>query len=79
MKGMTVNVISFSLVDLFLLELAPTAFSTISWKFYLVFISIAVCGSGFHIFCLHRYFEAAFGENFWVPNQYHRFQTGGLN
>ncbi|OGE54942.1 hypothetical protein PENARI_c005G01390 [Penicillium arizonense] len=49
-KGMTLNVISFALINLFWLELAPTAFATITWKFYLVFVSISVLGSAFIFF-----------------------------
>ncbi|KAL4939227.1 hypothetical protein BDV06DRAFT_225198 [Aspergillus oleicola] len=49
-KGMTANVTSFCLINLLWLELAPTAFATIGWKFYLVFICIAVVGAAFIFF-----------------------------
>lgn len=41
-KGMTIGVIGFCLVDILWLEIAPTAFATIGWKYYLVFICISV-------------------------------------
>lgn len=44
-KGMTIGVIGFCLVDILWLELAPTAFATIGWKYYLVFICLSVLGA----------------------------------
>lgn len=41
-KGMTIAVIGFCLIDIVWLELAPTAFATIGWRFYLVFITTSV-------------------------------------
>jgi hypothetical protein len=44
-KGMTINVIGFCVINILWLEIAPTAFKTISWKYYLVFISLSVFGA----------------------------------
>jgi len=44
-KGMTINVIGFCVINILWLELAPTAFKTISWKYYLVFICLSVFGA----------------------------------
>lgn len=44
-KGMTINVIGFCLVNILWLEIAPTAFSTIQWKYYVVFICLSIFGS----------------------------------
>jgi hypothetical protein len=41
-KGMTLGVIGFCLIDILWLELAPTAFASIAWKYYLVFICVSV-------------------------------------
>lgn len=49
-KGMTINVIGFCIVNLLWLEIAPTAFKTIGWKFYLVFICISVFGAAIIFF-----------------------------
>jgi len=45
-KGMTINVIGFALINILWLEIAPTAFASIGWKYYLVFICISVFGAG---------------------------------
>jgi hypothetical protein len=44
-KGMTVNVIGFCLTNIIWLEIAPTAFANIEWKYYLVFIVLSVFGA----------------------------------
>lgn len=44
-KGMTIGVVGFCLVDILWLELAPTAFARIGWKYYLVFICLSVLGA----------------------------------
>ncbi|KAL6231990.1 general substrate transporter [Aspergillus navahoensis] len=44
-KGMTINIISLSCTNLLWLEVSPTAFGSIDWKFYLVFISLSVVGA----------------------------------
>ncbi|KAL3474489.1 general substrate transporter [Aspergillus californicus] len=44
-KGMTLNVISFSATNLFWLELSPTAFANIHWRFHLVFICVSFCNA----------------------------------
>jgi len=44
-KGMTINVIGFCVVNLLWLEIAPVAFETIGWKYYLVFICLSVFGA----------------------------------
>ncbi|EXJ90151.1 hypothetical protein A1O3_03220 [Capronia epimyces CBS 606.96] len=49
-KGMTLGVIGFCLVDILWLELAPTAFATIGWKYYLVFICVSVVSAAFIFF-----------------------------
>ena len=41
-KGMTIAAIGFCLVDVLWLELAPTLFASIQWKYYLVFICLSV-------------------------------------
>jgi MFS family permease len=41
-KGMTLGVVGFCLIDILWLELAPTAFASIAWKYYLVFICVSV-------------------------------------
>ena len=44
-KGMTINVVTFCLIDILWLELAPTAFGHIGWKYYLVFCVLGFFGS----------------------------------
>jgi hypothetical protein len=44
-KGMTINIIGLCCVDLLWLEVAPTVFQDIGWKFYLVFICISIFGA----------------------------------
>ena len=44
-KGMTINIIGLCCVDLTWLELAPTGFAKIGWKFYLIFICISIFGA----------------------------------
>jgi membrane protein implicated in regulation of membrane protease activity len=39
---MTLNIISFCATNLLWLELSPTAFDNIHWRFYIVFICISV-------------------------------------
>jgi hypothetical protein len=57
-KGMTLNVSSFSAINLFWLELAPTAFRNIHWKFYLVFICLSVCNA----FVVYLFFPDTLGR-----------------
>jgi len=40
-KGMTIGVIGFALIDILWLELEPTAFATIGWRYFLVFVCIS--------------------------------------
>ena len=49
-KGMTINIIGLCCVDLTWLELAPTGFAKIQWKFYLVFICISIFGAALIFF-----------------------------
>ncbi|KAL2832188.1 putative sugar transporter [Aspergillus pseudoustus] len=42
--GMAVSIISYFAPALLFAEVAPTAFRTIEWKFYLVFILVPACG-----------------------------------
>ncbi|KAL4860855.1 general substrate transporter [Aspergillus spectabilis] len=44
-KGMTINTISLCCTNLLWLEVSPTLFAVINWKFYLVFISLSVVGA----------------------------------
>lgn len=44
-KGMTIAVASFCIINILWLELAPTAFATIAWKYYLVFICLSLVGA----------------------------------
>ena len=44
-KGMTISVVGFCMIDILWLELAPTAFRTIGWKYYLVFLCLSVFGA----------------------------------
>jgi hypothetical protein len=69
-KGMCINVAGFAITAILWLEIAPTAFKDIGWKYYLVFISISVFGAAiiFFIFpnTLHKPLEevaAMFGDN----------------
>lgn len=49
-KGMTINVIGNNICNIFWLELAPTAFTKIGWKYYVVFICVSVFGAAFIYF-----------------------------
>jgi hypothetical protein len=49
-KGMTINVIGFCLTAILWLEIAPTAFDKIGWKYYLVFVSTSVFGAAIIFF-----------------------------
>lgn len=69
-KGMTVNVIGNNICNIFWLELAPTAFADIGWKYYLVFICLSVFGAALIFFTfpdtLHKPLEEVaelFGDN----------------
>ncbi|KAL2704463.1 hypothetical protein AAEP93_005534 [Penicillium crustosum] len=42
--GMAVSIISYFAPALLFAEIAPTAFSTIGWRFYLIFILVPACG-----------------------------------
>lgn len=44
-KGMTINVLGFCVTAILWLEIAPTAFSNIGWRYYLVFICLSVVGA----------------------------------
>jgi len=47
---MTINVIGNNICNIFWLELAPTAFANIGWKYYLVFICLSIFGAAFIYF-----------------------------
>jgi len=49
-KGMTMNVIGFCCINIMWLEIAPTAFKHIGWKYYLVFICVSVFGAAIIFF-----------------------------
>ncbi|KAF9889092.1 hypothetical protein FE257_008069 [Aspergillus nanangensis] len=42
--GMAISIISYFAPALLFAEVAPTAFATIGWKFYLIFILVPACG-----------------------------------
>ncbi|KAK5257668.1 hypothetical protein LTR40_009439 [Exophiala xenobiotica] len=42
-KGMSASIVAYWCSLLIYLEVAPTAFANIGWKFYLVFLSLLVC------------------------------------
>jgi hypothetical protein len=49
-KGMTINVTGFCVTAILWLEIAPTAFAKIGWKYYLVFVSMSVFGAAIIFF-----------------------------
>lgn len=55
---MTLNIISFSATNLLWLELSPTAFANIEWKFYLVFICLSFCNA----FVIYLFFPDTLGR-----------------
>lgn len=55
---MTLNIISFSATNLLWLELSPTAFANIGWKFYLVFVCLSVCNA----FVIYYFFPDTLGR-----------------
>lgn len=44
-KGMTLATLGFCVINILWLEIAPTAATTIGWKYYLVFICLSIFGA----------------------------------
>ncbi|KAE8331438.1 general substrate transporter [Aspergillus sergii] len=57
-KGMALNIIGFCATNLLWLEVSPTGFSNIQWKFYLVFISLSFINA----FIVYYFFPDTLGR-----------------